>query len=189
MLKLGDMRHLRNPVAATFLTLWSTFPVWAEEAGDLPALMAELADPEAENPQRLEQRIIDVWSRSGSRSMDLLLERGQEAMEADDFIAALEHFTALTDHAPDFAEGWNMRATVFYLMDRQELSIADIGRTLALNPEHFGALYGLGVILEGMEEKADALEAYRAAHALNPHREGTKEAIERLTKDVDGQDI
>ena len=180
---------MRNPVAATFLTLWSTFPASADDADPLGDLLAELASPATEDWQQVEDRVIDLWSRSGSRSMDLLLERGQEALDAEDYLAALDHFTALTDHAPDFAEGWNMRATTFYLLDRYELSIADIGRTLALNPDHFGALYGLGVMLEQMGEDRDALDAYEAAYALNPHRDNAAEAIERLQKAVRGQDI
>lgn len=180
---------MRNPIAATLLTFWSTQVALAQEPDDLSQLLAELAAPDTENWQSVEERIVDLWSRSGSRSMDLLLERGQDALEAEDYTAALEHFTALTDHAPDFAEGWNMRATTFYLMDRFELSVADISRTLALNPDHFGALYGLGVIMEQLDDEAAALRAYRAAQALHPHRENTAEAVKRLSEAVDGVDL
>ena len=83
--------------------------------------------------------------------MDLLLQRGQEAMEAGDLDAAIEHFTALTDHAPDFAEGWNARATAFFQDERYGPALADIERTLALNPDHFGALMGLAMILEQLD--------------------------------------
>jgi len=77
--------------------------------------------------------------------MDLLLQRGQDALEEENYQAAIEHFTALTDHAPQFAEAWNMRATAFFLIDEYGLSIEDISRTLALNPKHFGALSGCGI--------------------------------------------
>ena len=184
------MNPFRKPIAATTLALaLLAGGAMAQEPDPLPELMAQLADPSARDWEEVESRIVDLWSRSGSRAMDLLLERGREALDGEDYEAALEHFTALTDHAPNFAEGWNMRATAYYLMDLYELAIADIGRTLALNPQHFGALNGLGIILEQMGEERDALAAYRAAFALNPHRENLAEAIERLEALVDGRDI
>jgi len=128
-------------------------------------------------------------SRSGSVAMDLLLQRGQDALEEENYQAAIEHFTALTDHAPQFAEAWNMRATAFFLIDEYGLSIEDISRTLALNPKHFGALSGLGVILEQIGDNENALLAYRAAYEINPHRENLTEAISRLENDVDGTPI
>jgi tetratricopeptide (TPR) repeat protein len=88
--------------------------------------------------------------------MDLLLQRGKDAMAAGDFPAAIEHLTALTDHAPDFAEGFNARATAYFQAGQLGPSIEDIARTLTLNPRHFGALSGLGMIFEdlGRPEKA-----------------------------------
>jgi len=161
----------------------------AQDTDDLDRLLSQLADPETEDWERVEERIIDTWSRSGSTAMDLLLIRGQDAMEEDDYQSAIEHFTALTDHAPDFAEGWNMRATAFFLIDEYGLSVEDIGRTLALNPKHFGALSGLGVILEELGDTKNALLAYRSAYEVNPHRENLIEAIARLENDVDGTPI
>ena len=100
--------------------------------------------------------------------MDLLLRRGNEALEAEDYAAALEHFSALTDHAPDFAEGWNGRATAFYLMDEYSLAIADVERVLALEPRHFGALSGLAFMLEAMGEPELALEALQHGPGAEP---------------------
>lgn len=160
-----------------------------DPATPLADYLAELADPATENWEQVENRIIDLWSRSGSRSIDLLLQRGRDALEAEDFQAALEHFSALTDHAPDFAEGWNMRGTAFFMLDEQMLSVEDLVRALAINPDHFGALNGLGVILENFGDHVAALEAYRRAFAVNPHRQNVAEAIERLEKIVEGVDI
>ncbi len=151
--------------------------------------LGQLADPETADWERVEEQLLDAWSRSGSTAMDLLLERGRDALDAEDYTAAIEHFTALTDHAPQFAEAWNMRATAFFLIDEYGLSIEDIGRTLALNPNHFGALSGLGVILEELGEDEHALVAYRTAFEINPHRENLSEAIERLAARVDGRPI
>lgn len=155
----------------------------------LQTWMEQLAQPENEAWQEVEEKVWREWSRSGSPAMDLLLHRGRAAMQAGDLAKAIGHLTALTDHAPDFAEGWNARATAFFNADQYGLSIADIERTLALNPKHFGALQGLGRILEELDREADALEAYKAAAAIHPHRGGLKEAIERLEKIVSGQDI
>ncbi len=137
----------------------------------------------------VERKIWAEWSRSGSASMDLLLSRGRIAMEKRDFAKAIEHLTALTDHAPDFAEGWNARATAFFNAGEYGLSIADIQRTLVLNPRHFGAMQGFGRIMEELGHESDALAAYQAAAAIHPQRQGLKEAIERLEKTVSGQDI
>lgn len=160
-----------------------------DDTSRLSDLLAQLADPATEDWETVEDRIIDLWSRSGSRTADLLLQRGRDALEDEDYPAAIEHFTALTDHAPDFAEGWNMRATAFFLIGELGLSVEDIGRALAYNPDHFGALNGLGVVLEQLGRDKDALVAYRAAAALNPHRERLQDAIERLSKAVDGVNI
>lgn len=121
--------------------------------------------------------------------MDLLLKRGREAMEAGELSAAIEHFTALTDHAPDFAEGWNARATAYFLDGRFGPSVADIQRTLKLNERHFGALAGFGMILEALERDEDALEIYRAALAINPHLPNVVEAIARLERKTAGTEL
>ena len=181
----------RNPFRAgiTALAVALAAPAFGQSDVPLEELMAQLADPETEDWEQVEDSITDLWSRSGSRSLDLLLERGREAMEEENFRAAVEHFTALTDHAPEFAEGWNMRATAFFRMEEYGLSIADIGRALSLNPDHFGALNGLGIILEQLDDFENALAAYRLANTLNPHRENVAEAVERMELLVDGADI
>ncbi|MCB1373049.1 MAG: hypothetical protein KDJ78_02510, partial [Rhodobacteraceae bacterium] len=132
--------------AAGALGLAAPVPVaaqTAEQAEKLDTLFAELAQPGRTDWQRIEGEIVRIWSHSGSDAMDLLLERGNAALAAEDYDLALELFSALTDHAPDFAEGWNARATTFYLLDEYALSIADVERVLALEPRHFGALAGL----------------------------------------------
>ncbi len=166
----------------------------ADEAGGrsegrLDALFAELAEPDQPEWQRLESEIVRHWSHSGSPAMDLLLQRGSDAMEAGDWQVAVEHFSALIDHAPEFAEAWNARATAFYMIGEYSLAIADIERVLALNPRHFGALSGLAVMLEAMDEDALALKAHRAAHAIHPHRPEVARAIERLERETGGIEL
>lgn len=183
------MVQIRNMLAAGFVASFLAGGVQAQDAPSLSDLLAQLADPATEGWESVEDRVIDQWSRSGSRTVDLLLQRGRDALEDEDIPTAIEHFTAATDHAPDFAEAWNMRATAFFLIDELGLSIDDISRALALNPNHFGALNGLGVIMEELGDHKTALAAYRASHALNPHRESLSEAIARLEKAVEGVDI
>ncbi len=181
--------HLAVAVASALWAVGAPWPVGAlpalaqeDQAARLDALFAELAEPGREDWMRIEREITRLWSRSGSDAMDLLLRRGSDAIEAGDLPAAIEHLTALTEQAPDFAEGWNARATAFYLMDEYALAIADIERVLALEPRHFGALTGLALMLEQMGEAGYALEALRMVHALNPNRPNIDEALQRLDR-------
>jgi tetratricopeptide (TPR) repeat protein len=117
------------------------------------------------------------------------MQQGEEAMGAGDFATALQTFNAMVKLEPDFAEGWNKRATVHYLIDNYNASVADVQRTLALEPRHFGALSGLGLIYDALEEKKKALEAYRSALAVHPHLFGVKLRIKQLSKEIEGQRI
>jgi tetratricopeptide (TPR) repeat protein len=168
-------------LAATFLS----GAAMAEEA-DLDPLFDALRDADPVGAQEIESRIWEEWSRSGSPAMDLLLERGREALEAGEIDVAIEHFSALVDHAPDFAEAYNARATAYFQAGDYGLALEDIRQTLARNPRHFGAMSGLAFILEEIGEKEGALEAWRAVEALHPQREGVRQAIERLERQVEG---
>jgi tetratricopeptide (TPR) repeat protein len=179
------MRYL-NSIFAAFvaLVLFST-PLVAQIKA-LDGLFEELADPGFKGWEEVEQKIWSEWSHSGSPAMDLLLERGRAAMEIGDWEAAIEHLTALTDHAPDFAEGWNARATAYYQAGQYGPSLSDIRRTLALEPRHFGAISGLAMILEELGQPEAALKAYREVLAIHPNQPNLKEKIERLDKEVGG---
>jgi Flp pilus assembly protein TadD len=167
--------------AATFLA----GAVAAQEM-ELDPLFDALRDADPAGAEAIEERIWEEWSRSGSAAMDLLLERGREALAAGEIPVAIEHFSALVDHAPDFAEGYNSRATAYFQVGYYGLALEDIRQALALNPRHFGAMSGLALILEEIGEEEGALEAWRAVAALNPSRQGVREAIERLERQVEG---
>lgn len=177
------LQRLNTALAALVLVTSGAFA----QSDDIDTLMERLADPDTANWEAVEQRIYEAWSQSGSPAMDLLLQRGRDAMEAEDYDAAIQHLTALTDHAPEFAEGWNARATAFYLSERFGPSIQDIRTTLALNPRHFGALSGLGLMMQQLGYDEFALEAYRRAQAIHPHRPNINEAIERLEQELEGE--
>ena len=152
-------------------------------------LFAELQNPDAEDWKKTEENIWDEWGKSGSAAMDHLLKRGVAAMQEGRLRVAVGHFSTAIDHAPSFAEAWNKRATVYYMMDEFGLSMADIRQTLILNPRHFGAMSGLGSILEQIERKKDALAVYRRALEVHPHQEGVKNAIERLEAELEGTSL
>jgi len=152
-------------------------------------LLDRLEDPELRNWSVVEEEIYMLWSRSGSPTADYLLRRGRDALAEGDFDAAYNHLTALTDHAPEFAEGWNARATMFFQANRYGPAIADIQQVLALEPRHFGALTGLGYMLEEMDQLEEALRAFEAARAIHPHREEINEAINRVERALGGQTL
>jgi tetratricopeptide (TPR) repeat protein len=163
---------------------------WAQDdaAARIDELFAELKQPGRDDWERIEGEITALWAESGSPAMDLLLARGNAALEAEDYPAAVEHFSALIDHAPDFAEGWNARATTYYLMGEYSLSLADVEHVLALNPRHFGALAGLAFMMEAMGRDDLALRALRMVQELNPNRPNINDAatrLERMTGDTE----
>src|SRR4051794_16958427 len=129
------------------------------------------------------------WSRSGSDTSDLLMSRAGDAIKANDHALAIELLDRVVTLKPDWAEGWNKRATAFFMMDDPVSSIADIRQVLAREPRHFGAWAGLGHIYMAGGDKKRALEAYRKALAIHPYLAKLKEIVERLTPEIDGRDI
>jgi tetratricopeptide (TPR) repeat protein len=180
-------RFLKSFVAA-FLCAASFAHADADDP-ELDALFTGLKSAEGDAVQRIEGRIYELWSQSGSPAMDLLLTRGQEALAEGDTAVAIDHFTALIDHAPDFAEGYNARATAWFRAGQYGQSLDDIARALELNPRHFGAMSGLALILEELGRDAAALEAWRQVETLHPAREGLKDAIRRLSRQVEGETL
>lgn len=182
-------RSLLNRFVAAVLALFFALPPAFADTAKLDGLFSRLSDASDDEAQRITEEIWIEWSKSGSAAMDLLLQRGRDAMAAGDLAAAIDHFTALIDHAPDFAEGYNARATAYYQAGDLGPSIADIARTLDLNPRHFGALSGLAMIFEEINRPEKALEAYRAAVAVNPHMADVNDSITRLESELAGQDL
>lgn len=177
--------HIVAAVAGVFLCAVAA----GAQTVELDELFTRLPAAEGREAERIEREIWIEWSKSGSPAMDLLLERGRDAMAAGQPDVAVEHLTALIDHAPGFAEGWNARATAYFQTGDFGPSVSDIGHVLTLNPRHFGALAGLGAIFEQLDQPQKALEVYKAALAINPHMSGVKQSIERLELTVAGQDL
>ena len=151
------------------------------------ARLHETADPQ--EAQVVQAMIWAVWFESGSEETDRLLAQGNAAMGAGDYEVALLQFNAAVDKDPDLAEAWNRRATLFFLMGDYEASIRDIEKTLALEPRHFGALSGLGLVNIRLERLSAALDAFRRALKANPHAVGARQNILTLEKQIGGEEI
>jgi tetratricopeptide (TPR) repeat protein len=137
----------------------------------------------------LEQQIWTIWSASINPEVNRLMDDGVTAMATQDYRAALTDFTKVIEIAPDFAEGWNKRATVLWLVGDYDGSLADVDKTLALEPRHFGALAGLGHIYAALEREEEALAAYEKALAVNPHMPGIIASIEQLKQRLEDNEI
>lgn len=182
------LRALRQPlVTAIWVGLSIAAPAMAQHS--LPDLMAELRAAPPEAAMRLDRQIRAEWSKSGSPSMDLLLRRGQTALEEDDTEAAIEHLTALTDHAPDFAEGWHQLARAYFTAELYGPALDALGKALALNPDQYHALFGLGVMFHQFGEHRRAEEAYLSVLDLYPHHEEAKEALDALKREGIGREL
>jgi tetratricopeptide (TPR) repeat protein len=143
--------------------------------------------PTAEEAQRIEAEIWSIWQDIDDSSSARLLRQGNAAMAKRVFPIAIVSFNRLVDRSPEFAEGWNRRATLHYLMGNDEASIRDIEQVLALEPRHFGALSGLGLIMLRNERPAAALRSFEAALEVHPYLPAARVHLERLREIVEGE--
>jgi tetratricopeptide (TPR) repeat protein len=115
--------------------------------------------------------------------------RAKTATDGNDFDLAIRLLNAIIDIRPDFTEAWNRRATVYYTKKDFGRALADIHEVLAREPRHFGALSGLGIILQEMGDEKHALDAFRRALGIHPHLERVPELVKKLSEKIDGRDI
>jgi len=169
--------------------------VWLANYGtmtDAPRMHELLRDANGLVRDYAEQALWGIWSRSGNASVDQLMARGVQAMQAGEHDAAIAAFSEVVQRKPAFAEGWNKRATVYYLAGQYPSSIADCAEVLKRNPRHFGALSGLGQIYMQLERYEDALAWFRKALEVNPNMLGVEfnvKAIERRLAEKRGKSI
>jgi tetratricopeptide (TPR) repeat protein len=135
-----------------------------------------------ETAQSIEAEIWDIWMRSGDDKVDALMAIGVARLNEGDNDRALDAFNQMVRLAPDFAEGWNKRATTLYLMGRFTDSVRDIERVLALEPRHFGALSGLGLCNLQLNRDQEALRALERVASVDPNMPGLKLRIDELKK-------
>jgi tetratricopeptide (TPR) repeat protein len=134
-------------------------------------------------------QIWEIWYQNDDQAVTILMLQGQQAMAIGDFEDAEAFYSEIVARAPAFAEGWNRRATLYYLMGRFDESIADVQRTLALEPRHFGALSGMGLIYSALEDEEAALAWFEKALEVNPHMEGIRQRVEDLREKLEGEPI
>lgn len=178
-------------IALGFLALLVSGPAVADQKdARLPDLFKNLLGaPGLETAKVIEVQIWHIWFQYDDSAIVLLMEQGEKAMGRRDYDSALRSFNQVIQIAPDFAEGWNRRATLYYLMGRHDESLADIEKTLALEPRHFGALAGRGLVYSALEELDLALRAFEAALAVNPHMVGARINAEAIRKNLGDRDI
>lgn len=145
--------------------------------------------PDETTAKAIEQRIWALWFASHSDTADLLMTRVRSAYEGKDFDLAIKLLDAIVVIKPDYVEAWNRRATIYFMQKDYGKSLADIGQVLRLEPRHFGALSGLGMILEELGDDKHALEAYRRAAAVYPRMQRVPDQIKKLQEKVEGRDI
>jgi tetratricopeptide (TPR) repeat protein len=143
----------------------------------------------AEAAQPIEAEIWRIWGETSDPASARLMRQGSRAMEAGALPLAALSFNRLIEREPGFAEAWNKRATLHYLMGNYAASIDDIEHTLELEPRHFGALSGLGLIMLGLDRPAAALRSFEAALAVHPHLPGARTHIVELRRRLDGDPI
>ncbi|MDZ4761266.1 MAG: tetratricopeptide repeat protein [Alphaproteobacteria bacterium] len=150
----------------------------------LDKLAAAGSEAEAAN---LEEEVWDAWMFSGSPTVDILMKRGVEAQDAEDLDLARDMFDRAIMIRPDYAEGWNRRALLFFNAGKYDEAIADLETTLKYEPRHFGAWIGLAMIFESMSQGNAALQAYRKALVVHPFAAAAKEGQKRLIPQVEGR--
>lgn len=139
--------------------------------------------------ERISNRIRQQWSRSGSASIDLLMQWSQTAIDAQKHDVALDLLDQVVTLAPNYPEGWNRRATVHFVMEDFAKSMSDIVRTLELEPRHFGALGGMAEILKGEGRKEAAIRAYQRLLDVYPAMREAQTELGKLADEVAGQGI
>ena len=167
--------------------LFVTVSTVCAQSSDLAILFKKLKAVEAVDAPALETKILLEWSKSGSATIDYLFTLAQIAMNTQDYGVALLHLNALTDHAPEFAEGWNLTAVTMYKLGKPGPALAAIEHTLALEPRHFKALEGLLFFLEDAGLFLEAFEVFQMLKAIHPHAEILSMVRKRLNAKTQGQ--
>jgi tetratricopeptide (TPR) repeat protein len=149
---------------------------------DLPLLFSALYDNDKLLRKISEDAIWKVWARSGSPAHDRLYQHGVEQMQSGELTSAVSSFTTLIQLAPEFAEAWNKRATLYFMLGKNDLSIADCDEVLAREPNHFGALSGYGLLMLREGEYRRALDYFEQALTSNPNMAGVQRNIDMITE-------
>lgn len=181
--RLASMLDLGRALALAVLLVLAAVPADAAQDARLDPLFEKLkAASDAREAQIYENAIWRVWLEPEDGAVNSLMRLGLDAQNRGDMFGAFAIYDAITGLKPDYAEGWNRRATVLFLLDRLEESRKDAEKTLELEPRHFGALSGLGLIAMRQNHPDKALEVLEKALAINPHMANVRGQVEQLRK-------
>jgi tetratricopeptide (TPR) repeat protein len=145
--------------------------------------------PDDDSAKYVENRIWAIWLASPSDTANVLMGRVKIAIDAQDLDLAIKLLNAIIDIKPDFVEAWNRRATVYFAKKEFGRALSDVREVLAREPRHFGALSGLGIILQELGDDKHALDAFRRALAIHPHLERIPDLVKKLSDQINGRDI
>jgi tetratricopeptide (TPR) repeat protein len=145
--------------------------------------------PDNESAKYVENRIWALWIATDSDTTTLLMSRVKSAVDAKDLDLGIKLLTAIINIKPDYIEAWNRRATIYYMKKDFDDSLSDIHEVLKREPRHFGALSGLGMIMQEVGDDKHALDAFRRALSVHPHLEHIPDLVKQLTEKVEGRDI
>jgi len=188
---------------ATGAPAWAQRGTWVQPPSKLPSVQrgadklnnldflfdALKAAPDDSSAKAVEERIWALWLASGSDTANLLMTRVTSAVEAKDLDLALKLLDALIDLRPDYVEAWNRRATIYYMKNDYGRALADIRQVLAREPRHFGAMSGLGLIMQEFGDDKRALDVYRRALAVHPHLQRIPDLVKTLSEKIEGRNI
>lgn len=178
--------HLRAMLMLFFAAFASPAMADQNDPQLIPLFEKLKTAPDYEAAREIEFYIWHIWSKANTAGGGLLFRQGVQYMNDGEHEKALVNFNALVEIEPEFAEGWNKRATLYYLMGNYDRSVADIQRTLALEEHHFGALSGLGMIYDALDQKEAALKAFQAALEIHPNMETIRRRAEELVEETEG---
>lgn len=186
----GSNRYSLSLVVLVFFLSFSTYPVLSDQThAQLPELFDNLRDAQSPEASRdIETRIWQLWLEAPDEASYLLMSQVTEAMSTGQLKIALSLSNQLIDGAPEYSEAWNKRATIHYLMGNDDDSVADIRETLALEPKHFGAISGLGLIFMRQGNLEAALDAFEQVLVISPASSSAKLSIERVREEL-GREI
>ncbi len=145
--------------------------------------------PDADSAELVAEAIEKIWMKSGSDTVDLLMSRALALVQQEDLDLALDVLDSVVEIAPDYPEGWNRRASIFFLKRDFRRSLDDLRHVLSLEPRHFKAISGLGLIMQELGDKEAALKAFRRALKVYPQSSDTRQTEKELTREVEGQGI
>ncbi|NQW00431.1 MAG: hypothetical protein HQ483_12080 [Rhodospirillales bacterium] len=185
------MRILLLMVTWVCLTAGAGLPAIADQNDPrLDQLFSRLLETETtEQAVPIERQIWSIWLHRGDARIDNHMALGIKAMETGALLLSLREFSLVTVLDPQFAEGWNKRATVHYMMGNLQHSVSDIQRTLALEPRHYGAISGMGLIFDATGNPAGALKAWQQVLKITPYNAAVRQRVEALQSELEGKPI